>query len=68
MALSQAQKRTIVRDALRDHIPYGGDGVDTRSLDDLRRAFEHRHLMGLVHSYRRAQADRALESFDIGDI
>ena len=74
MALTQTQKRKLVADALRDHLPW--DGVDdqgeptpdARTLRDLRLAFEARHLMGLVKSYRKAQAETALEDFDIADI
>ena len=68
MALTQAQKRQLVEDALRDHFPWSGRGNDTRRLRELRKEFEHRHLAGLVASYRKQQAAQFLESFDIADI
>ena len=61
MPLSSSEKITIVTDALKDHIPYEGDGSDTRSLADLKAAFLKRHLDQLVNSYQRRQADAGLE-------
>ena len=62
MPLSSSEKITIVTDALKDHIPYEGDGSDTRSLADLKAAFLKRHLDQLVNSYQRRQADAGLEA------
>jgi hypothetical protein len=60
--LSDDEKITIVTDALKDHIPYEGDGSDTRSLAALKAAFLKRHLDQLVNSYQRRQADAGLEA------
>lgn len=68
MALTRTQKIAIVDEALRAHIPWDGDGADSRSLLDLRKAFERNHLGGLVRTYRRNKAERDLAAFDIADI
>mgnify|MGYP000656991194 CR=1 FL=1 len=69
MPLDRAQKRQLVTDALRDHFPLEKvDTPDTRTLQDLRKLFEYRHLGQLVYSYRKAQAERVLEDLDLADI
>ncbi|KKM77637.1 hypothetical protein LCGC14_1367990 [marine sediment metagenome] len=74
MPLTKADKQKIVADALRDHLPWeerdeGGElTTDTRTLSQLRKAFESRHLGGLVRSYRSNQAQQMIEAFDIEDI
>ena len=61
MPLSDSEKVTLVTAALKDHIPYEGDGSDTRSLAALKEAFLKRHLDALVHSYQRTQANASIE-------
>ena len=68
MPLTREQKINLVDEALRDHFPWDGAGPDTRTLRDLRAAFERRHLGSLVVSYRKTKAARDLEEVDINDI
>ena len=68
MAMTKAQKGAVVEAALRDHFTWDGEGPDTRTLIDLRQAFERRHLGGLVKSYQASQASRTVEEIDIGDV
>ena len=68
MPLTRAQKIAVVEEALRDHFPWDGEGVDTRTLGDLRTAFERRHLGGLVRSYQAAKAAKTVEQVDVADI
>mgnify|MGYP003149356823 CR=1 FL=1 len=64
MALTAAQ-RQIIADAIRANIIWDGEGPDRRTLADLRRAFERRHLGGLVRSYQKSQAEKTLELIDL---
>ena len=66
--LTKDEKIALVDEALRDHLNWGGEGEDTRTLAELRTAFEDRHLSGLVRSYRKNKADRGLENFSVTDI
>ena len=68
MALTRAQKIALVMEALQDHLPWTGEDADRRTLAQLRRAFEERHLGALVKSYRRTKAAKDLEDFDIADM
>lgn len=69
MPLTRAQKIALVDEALRDHFPWEGEGVDTRTLGDLRKMFEERHLLGgLVNSYQATLARRGAESITSTDI
>jgi ribosomal protein L12E/L44/L45/RPP1/RPP2 len=68
MALTKAEKKSIVEEALRDYLEWGGVGADTRTLPQLRKEFESRHLQGVVSSYRSAQAGSALEDLSVEDI
>tara|TARA_Y100000310_G_scaffold315788_1_gene366741 strand:+ start:644 stop:853 length:210 start_codon:yes stop_codon:yes gene_type:complete len=62
MPLSNSEKVTIVTDALKAYIPYGGSGSDTRSLADLKAAFLKQHLDSMVRSYQKDQANASLEA------
>tara|TARA_Y100000310_G_scaffold286359_1_gene310455 strand:- start:577 stop:789 length:213 start_codon:yes stop_codon:yes gene_type:complete len=66
--LTKDEKIALVDEALRDHLNWENDGEDTRTLAELRIAFEARHLSGLVQSYRKNKANKGLESFNITDI
>ena len=66
--LTKDEKIALVDEALRDHLSWNGEGADTRTLAELRIAFEDRHLSGLVRSYRKNKANKGLEGFSITDI
>lgn len=67
MALTKAQKDTVEA-ALRDHLRWRGEGEDKRTLKDLRKEFERRHLGGLVKTYQASQAARGVEEIDLGEM
>jgi len=66
--MTKGQKQALVKEALQDHIPWEGEGADTRTLRQLRTLFERRHLGGLVRTYQAQKAVRSQPPLDIADI
>jgi hypothetical protein len=66
MPMDKREKKKIVEAALRAHLPYDGEGQDTRHLIDLRREFERRHLQPLVALYQKSL--QVIEDIEIEDI
>ena len=68
MPMTGPQKRKLVEDVLRDHLPWNGEGSDPRDLAVLRKQLERNVVNGLIRTFRRKQAEEALEEVDVGDI